>query len=129
MSAISEKLEVLLHDAVECTDVLVSSVDTEFQIPILEWISDDKLSFHHVILEFFQNHLLQNTPCILSETATSNWKSRRKWVTDDLKPDFEYLKTHFGTVFTSFCCHLNGMHFSFDEITNIRNIFDLNANL
>ncbi|XP_041376873.1 uncharacterized protein LOC121389344 [Gigantopelta aegis] len=46
--------------------------------------------------EFFLRFLLPNKPCVLSSEATAKWQSRREWVCKDGKPDFEFLRQHFG---------------------------------
>lgn len=46
---------------------------------------------------FYDRYLLANRPCVLDAQTTHTWKSRRCWVTPDGKPDYEYLKEHFGS--------------------------------
>ncbi|KAK7111637.1 hypothetical protein V1264_011238 [Littorina saxatilis] len=46
--------------------------------------------------EFFAKFLVPNQLGILSEKATSLWKSRREWVCEDGSPDFVFLRQAFG---------------------------------
>ncbi|CAI5789204.1 JmjC domain-containing protein [Podarcis lilfordi] len=46
--------------------------------------------------DFFKDYLIPNDPCVFSAKFTEGWGSRRKWVTPDGKPNFEYLLRTFG---------------------------------
>ena len=47
-------------------------------------------------LYFVENFLLRNTPCLLDESFTSFWKSRKFWQQNG-QPDLIYLDSEFGT--------------------------------
>lgn len=46
-------------------------------------------------LYFVENFLLRNTPCLLEESFTSFWKSRKFWQQNG-QPDLIYLDSEFG---------------------------------
>lgn len=46
--------------------------------------------------DFFKDYLIPNDPCVFSAKFTEGWDSRRKWVTRDGKPNFDYLLRAFG---------------------------------
>ncbi|XP_077870763.1 2-oxoglutarate and iron-dependent oxygenase JMJD4 isoform X3 [Ictidomys tridecemlineatus] len=46
--------------------------------------------------DFVKAFLLPNRPCVFSSAFTENWGSRRRWVTPEGKPDFEYLLQKYG---------------------------------
>uniref|UniRef100_A0A6I8NZJ2 Jumonji domain-containing protein 4 n=1 Tax=Ornithorhynchus anatinus TaxID=9258 RepID=A0A6I8NZJ2_ORNAN len=46
--------------------------------------------------DFFRGYLLPNLPCLFSADFTEGWGSRRRWVTADGRPDFDYLLRRFG---------------------------------
>ncbi|XP_075779078.1 2-oxoglutarate and iron-dependent oxygenase JMJD4 [Pelodiscus sinensis] len=46
--------------------------------------------------DFFRDYLIPNHPCVFSAKFTEGWGSRRNWVTQDGKPNFDYLLQHFG---------------------------------
>ncbi|XP_015269597.1 PREDICTED: jmjC domain-containing protein 4 isoform X2 [Gekko japonicus] len=46
--------------------------------------------------DFFKDYLIPNDPCVFSAKFTEGWGSRRKWVTPDGKPNFDYLLRTFG---------------------------------
>ncbi|MBZ3882538.1 JmjC domain-containing protein 4 [Sciurus carolinensis] len=48
--------------------------------------------------DFFRGFLLPNLPCVFSSAFTEDWGSRRRWVTPEGKPDFEYLLQKYGDV-------------------------------
>ncbi|KAM5169245.1 2-oxoglutarate and iron-dependent oxygenase JMJD4 isoform 3-T3 [Callospermophilus lateralis] len=48
--------------------------------------------------DFVKAFLLPNRPCVFSSAFTENWGSRRRWVTPEGKPDFEYLLQKYGDV-------------------------------
>ncbi|XP_048212443.1 2-oxoglutarate and iron-dependent oxygenase JMJD4 isoform X3 [Perognathus longimembris pacificus] len=48
--------------------------------------------------DFVKGFLLPNLPCVFSSAFTEGWGSRRRWVTPEGKPDFEYLLDKYGDV-------------------------------
>lgn len=46
--------------------------------------------------DFVKGFLLPNLPCVFSSAFTEGWGSRRRWVTSEGKPDFEYLLHKYG---------------------------------
>ena len=46
--------------------------------------------------DFFAKFLVPNQLCILSESATRHWRSRREWVREDGSPNFDFLQQAFG---------------------------------
>lgn len=46
--------------------------------------------------DFVKGFLLPNLPCVFSSAFTEGWGSRRRWVTSEGKPDFEYLLQKYG---------------------------------
>ena len=46
--------------------------------------------------DFFAKFLVPNQLCILSESATRQWRSRREWVCEDGSPNFDFLQQAFG---------------------------------
>ena len=46
---------------------------------------------------FFLQYLLPNRPCILGPWSTENWLSRKEWVTNENKPNWQLMKGKFGT--------------------------------
>ena len=42
--------------------------------------------------DFFAKFLVPNQLCILSESATRQWRSRREWVCEDGSPNFDFLQ-------------------------------------
>lgn len=48
--------------------------------------------------DFVKGFLLPNLPCVFSSAFTEAWGSRRRWVTPEGKPDFEYLLHKYGDV-------------------------------
>ncbi|XP_021031739.1 2-oxoglutarate and iron-dependent oxygenase JMJD4 isoform X3 [Mus caroli] len=46
--------------------------------------------------DFVKGFLLPNLPCVFSSAFTEGWGSRRRWVTSEGKPDFEYLQQKYG---------------------------------
>ncbi|XP_053739117.1 2-oxoglutarate and iron-dependent oxygenase JMJD4 isoform X2 [Synchiropus splendidus] len=46
--------------------------------------------------KFFRRYLLPNHPCVFSRRFTAEWKCRRRWVTEDGKPNFQKLLQEFG---------------------------------
>ncbi|XP_036594338.1 2-oxoglutarate and iron-dependent oxygenase JMJD4 [Trichosurus vulpecula] len=47
-------------------------------------------------LDFFKGYLLPNFPCVFSSAFTKSWESRKYWVTQDGKPNFDHLLWNFG---------------------------------
>ncbi|XP_043831308.1 2-oxoglutarate and iron-dependent oxygenase JMJD4 isoform X2 [Dromiciops gliroides] len=47
-------------------------------------------------LDFFKGYLLPNFPCVFSSAFTQGWGSRKYWVTQDGKPNFDHLLRNFG---------------------------------
>ncbi|XP_001376273.2 2-oxoglutarate and iron-dependent oxygenase JMJD4 [Monodelphis domestica] len=47
-------------------------------------------------LDFFKGYLLPNLPCVFSSSFTKSWGSRKYWVTQDGKPNFDHLLGNFG---------------------------------
>ena len=45
---------------------------------------------------FFNNHLLPNSPCLLDGCFTKDWRARIEWVNSKGTPDLEYLTENFG---------------------------------
>ncbi|XP_029444137.1 2-oxoglutarate and iron-dependent oxygenase JMJD4 [Rhinatrema bivittatum] len=59
----------------------------------VEYIEDpDSFSYS----EFFRRFLLPNSPCVFSARFTESWGSRRCWVTQDDRPNFDHLLQNFG---------------------------------
>ncbi|XP_051023771.1 2-oxoglutarate and iron-dependent oxygenase JMJD4 isoform X1 [Acomys russatus] len=48
--------------------------------------------------DFVKGFLLPNLPCVFSSSFTEDWGSRRRWVTSEGKPDFDYLLQKYGDV-------------------------------
>ncbi|KAM4860517.1 2-oxoglutarate and iron-dependent oxygenase JMJD4 isoform 2-T2 [Thomomys bottae] len=46
--------------------------------------------------DFVKGFLLPNLPCVFSSAFTEGWGSRRRWVTPEGTPDFEYLLDKYG---------------------------------
>ncbi|KAK2158452.1 hypothetical protein LSH36_170g04052, partial [Paralvinella palmiformis] len=46
---------------------------------------------------FFLQYLLPNRPCILGPWSTENWLSRKEWVTNENKPNWQLMKGKFGS--------------------------------
>ena len=46
--------------------------------------------------QFFHKFLESNSPCLLQNTFTNDWKARAEWVNDNGSPNLEYLKETFG---------------------------------
>lgn len=46
--------------------------------------------------DFVKGFLLPNLPCVFSSSFTEDWGSRRRWVTSEGKPDFDYLLQKYG---------------------------------
>lgn len=46
--------------------------------------------------EFFNEHLLSNTPCIILN-ATKHWECSSSWIKNN-KPDIDYLNSKYGNI-------------------------------
>ncbi|XP_018121649.1 2-oxoglutarate and iron-dependent oxygenase JMJD4 isoform X2 [Xenopus laevis] len=46
--------------------------------------------------EFFNKYLLTNSPCLFSAEFTQHWGSRKTWVTEENKPNWDHLLENFG---------------------------------
>ena len=46
-------------------------------------------------LTFVEEFLLENEPCLFSESVTRHWKARSDWQKDG-KPDLEFLAKYYG---------------------------------
>ncbi|KAE8595503.1 hypothetical protein XENTR_v10015768 [Xenopus tropicalis] len=46
--------------------------------------------------EFFNKYLLTNSPCLFSAKFTQHWGSRKTWVTEENKPNWDHLLENFG---------------------------------
>ncbi|XP_069503184.1 2-oxoglutarate and iron-dependent oxygenase JMJD4 [Ambystoma mexicanum] len=55
---------------------------------------DDPVSFSYSL--FFKRYLLPNRPCVFSAKFTNDWGSRKRWVTQDGRPNFDHLLKKFG---------------------------------
>ena len=87
---------------------------TDMQIPEISnyldarvWGKPSKDVINHAIYfdepqnydKMFCEILLKNQLCVIGQKATSSWKSRNLWVTAEGKPNFAYIKDHFGEAF------------------------------
>ncbi|XP_064410583.1 2-oxoglutarate and iron-dependent oxygenase JMJD4 isoform X2 [Latimeria chalumnae] len=63
-----------------------------FPQPSVDYIENLEFGYS----EFFRKYLLPNTPCVLASSFTEGWNSRRRWVTEDGKPNFQQLLHRFG---------------------------------
>lgn len=55
---------------------------------------DDPVTFTYSM--FFRLYLLPNRPCVFSAKFTDSWESRKRWVTQDGRPNFDHLLLTFG---------------------------------
>ncbi|KAI1307259.1 2-oxoglutarate and iron-dependent oxygenase JMJD4 [Halotydeus destructor] len=56
----------------------------------------DRISSDTDYETFYEKYLRQNRPCIIDESQTRAWKSRKEWVTDSGAVNVARLKTEFG---------------------------------
>lgn len=65
-------------------------------LPTSDSICDKIKYFEGSYDEFFHQYLLTNEPCII-RNVTNDWKSAKLWITNEGKPNIDYLKSQYGT--------------------------------
>ncbi|OQV23041.1 JmjC domain-containing protein 4 [Hypsibius exemplaris] len=58
--------------------------------------SIDRITTSIPYSEFYRRYLIENRPCILSDTFTASWSSRTEWVSADGTLDLDFLVSHYG---------------------------------
>ncbi|XP_022250486.1 jmjC domain-containing protein 4-like isoform X2 [Limulus polyphemus] len=53
---------------------------------------DNQISYQDFVVQF----LIPNLPCKFASHFTESWRSRKEWVNSEMKPNFSFLKEHFG---------------------------------
>ena len=47
---------------------------------------------------FYEEYLLGNKPCLLSDYFTSSWRCRKDWVKDGNIPNWQHLRDLYGSL-------------------------------
>lgn len=72
------------------------------------------MAFVHVVpstisyIEFAEQYLKKNRPCLIDQELTASWKARKLWQ-EGGKPSLEYLKKEFGKIFLNFALLINSI--------------------
>ncbi|XP_076316913.1 jumonji domain containing 4 isoform X2 [Tachypleus tridentatus] len=71
-----------------CDDCILPSNTNETDAKYI----DNQISYQDFVVQF----LIPNLPCKFASQFTESWRSRKEWVNSEMKPDFSFLKDHFG---------------------------------
>ena len=48
--------------------------------------------------KIYREFIVNNKPCVLSKNCTESWLCRKLWLNEDGRPNWDYIKLHYGIV-------------------------------